>query len=326
MNENDYTVNRYDTQSTHETRVAARMIVTTHHASGKRHRQCNVAVMCAALMCLCLLMGANMVFAQSGGGYNIVKSSLDCGGGTSTASGYTLKGTIAQHDAGTHTGGGYALQAGFWGRRMAVNAPESAVAPHDMTKDRYLSFDPSSNVGQQIALRVTRVGSTTPWYVGCTLQDAGMDGKLSALVSTAEFCDWTDSVIHVRGCEIVPGNEYVIEATLDDVNFSPSLSILTTAPQISASRQFGDIVGSLLAGAWTAPDGIVTVNDITAVVQKFQLNPTAPHLSRVDNDGKTPNGIIASNDILRAVVAFAGGDFGFGVTNCLSRTCIPSCP
>ncbi len=145
-------------------------------------------------------------------------------------------------------------------------------------------------------------------------------------MTAAEFCDWTDSVIHVRGCEVVPGNEYLIEATADDVVFSSSLSIFTTAPQIGASRQFGDVVGALVAGAWTAPDGIVTVNDITCVVQKFQLNPVAPHLSRVDNDGQTPNGIVASNDILRAVVAFAGGDFGFGVTNCLTGTCVPSCP
>ncbi len=207
-----------------------------------------------------------------------------------------------------------------------IAAPATALTPHDMTKDRYLSFDPSTNVGQLTALRVTRVGSVTPWYVSCTLQDAGADGKLGELVQTPEFCDWTDSVIHVRGCEVVPGNEYVVEATADDVVFSSSLSIFTTTPQISASRQFGDVVGSLVAGAWTAPDGIVTVNDITSVVQKFQLNPAAPHLSRVDNDGKTPNGIVASNDILRAVVAFAGGDFGFGVTDCLTGTCVPSCP
>ncbi len=194
------------------------------------------------------------------------------------------------------------------------------------TKDRYLSFDPSTNVGEVTALRVTRVGSFTPWYVSCSLQDSGVDGKFSELVQAAGFCEWTDAVIHVRGCDIVPGNEYLIEATVDGVTFSSPLSIFTTAPQDSANRQFGDAVGSLVAGAWTAPDGLVTVNDITSVVQKFQLNPTAPHLSRVDNDGKVPNGIVASNDILRAVLGFAGGDFGYGVTNCTTGTCVPSCP
>ncbi len=209
---------------------------------------------------------------------------------------------------------------------VTIAPPGPVPPPFDFTKDRYLSFDPSTNAGQFTALRVMRVSSPLPWYVSCVLQDVGADGKLSELVTAAEFCDWTDSVIHVRGCEVVPGNEYLVEATTDDVVFSSSLSLLTTAPQIGASRQFGDVVGALVAGAWTAPDGIVTVSDITSVVQKFQLLTSAPHISRIDNDGKTPNGILASNDILRAVIAFAGGDFGFGVTNCLTGTCVPSCP
>ncbi len=204
--------------------------------------------------------------------------------------------------------------------------PLAAVAPFDITTDRYLSFNPSTNPGQSTALRVTRVGSSTPWYVSCALQDAGADGMLSMLVTSPELCEWTDSVIHVRGCEIVPGNEYLIDATRCDLFYSPTLSVITTAPQIDASRQYGDVVGAFVGGVWLAAEGLVTANDIVAVVQKFQLLATAPHISRVDNDGKTPNGVIASNDILRAVTAFAGNDFGYGVTNCLTGTCEPSCP
>ncbi len=216
--------------------------------------------------------------------------------------------------------------AGFRGDPNIPQPPTLPIGEQGFTKDRYLSFVPDSNWANPVAYRVTRVGSTTPWYVSCTLQDAGVEGKFGELVPTAEFCAWTESVIHVRGCDIVPGNEYLVEATLDDAIFSAPLSIYTTAPQINVGRQFGDVVGALVGGAWTAPDGIVTVSDITAVVQKFQLDPSAPHLSRVDNDGKTPNGIVASNDILRAVVAFLSYDFGYDVTNCLSGTCVPSCP
>jgi len=203
--------------------------------------------------------------------------------------------------------------------------PSVAIAPHDVTKDRYLSFGPGINTGQMTALRVRRVGSTIPWYVSCTLQDAGADGKLGDLVLTAEFCAWTDAVIHVRGCEIVPGNEYLVDATLDNVGFTLSISVFTTPPQILASRQFGDAVGAFNGVEWTAPDGVVTANDIAAAVQRFQLVPSAPHLSRLDNDGNIPNGIIASNDILREVFAFAGSEFGFGVTGCLTGTCVPNC-
>ncbi len=195
-----------------------------------------------------------------------------------------------------------------------------------ITKDRYLSFDPSSNVEKTTAIRVTRTGSSAPWYVSCSLQNAGIDGMLTELLQAPEYCEWTDSVIHVRGCEIVPGNEYFVEATEDNVIFSTPLQMFTTAPQANANRQFGDLVGGLASGTWTAPDGIVSANDIVAVVQKFQLLSSAPHLSRVDNDGQTPNGLISGSDILREVIAFAGGDFGFGVTNCLVGKCVPSCP
>ncbi len=205
-----------------------------------------------------------------------------------------------------------------------LSAPAIPIAPHDITKDRYLSFDPTTNPGQMTALRVMRVGSVTPWYVGCGLS---LDGEgFTELVSSPEFCEWDLSVIHARGCEIVPGNEYLIDATMDLLNFSTALSVLTTVPQFSAGRQFGDIVGVFDGTAWTAAEGLVTANDIVAVVHTFQLLATAPHLSRADNDGKIPNGIIASNDILRAVFGFAGSDFDFGVTNCLTGTCVPNCP
>ncbi len=208
-------------------------------------------------------------------------------------------------------------------------SPLIADAPHDVTKDRYLSFNPSINLGRMTALRVTRVGSTTSRYVSCALGYAGTDGtdgKVGLLVQSPEFCEWTNAVIHIRGCDVVPGNEYLIEATADGVAFSAPVSIFTTAPQIAASRSYGDLVGAFENGEWKEAEGFVTANDIVAVVQKFQLLSTAPHISRVDNDGQTPNGLIASNDILREVQAFAGSDFGYGVTGCLTGTCVPNCP
>ncbi len=210
--------------------------------------------------------------------------------------------------------------------RCEIARPKSPVAPFNITKDRYLSFDPNNNTGILAAFRVTRIGASTSWYISCTLQNDGAQGMLSELVQLPEYCLWSDTVIHIRGCEIVPGNEYLLDATLDNISFTSPLSLLTTSPQNGANRQFGDLVGSFINGAWSSPEGLVTASDIVAVVQKFQLSASAPHISRVDCDGKTPNGIVAGNDILREVIAFAGGDFGFGVTDCLTGTCVPNCP
>ncbi len=52
--------------------------------------------------------------AQSGGGYDLMWSTIDDGGGTSSGGSYTLDGTIGQPDAGTMSGGGYTLIGGFW--------------------------------------------------------------------------------------------------------------------------------------------------------------------------------------------------------------------
>ncbi len=202
--------------------------------------------------------------------------------------------------------------------------PHPVGVPFDQKKDRYISFNPATNEGNPVAHRVTRVGSATPWYVSCALQDAGSAGKLGVLVPNPEFCVWVDPVIHVRGCEVVPGNTYSVESTPDNVTFSSSLLVDTTP--VPLPRNYGDIGGAFISGVWTAPDGIVNAQDILMTIKAFQLDPQAPHISRVDNDGQVPNGIIASNDILREVRAFSGQPFGFGVVGCPGGTCVPSCP
>ena len=53
--------------------------------------------------------------AQSGGGYTMVKSTIDAGGGTLTAGPYRLHSTTGQADAHYSDGDGYALRGGFWG-------------------------------------------------------------------------------------------------------------------------------------------------------------------------------------------------------------------
>ena len=51
---------------------------------------------------------------QSGGGYDLTWSSLDCGSSTASYGGsYSLGGTIGQADASSATGGSYSMQGGF---------------------------------------------------------------------------------------------------------------------------------------------------------------------------------------------------------------------
>jgi hypothetical protein len=66
--------------------------------------------------------------AASGGGYDLSWYTIDGGGGTSEAGGFTLSGTIGQPDAGTMSGGGYELAGGFWTGGDADPIPPCAIA------------------------------------------------------------------------------------------------------------------------------------------------------------------------------------------------------
>jgi hypothetical protein len=48
-------------------------------------------------------------------------STIDAGGGTSSAEGYTLSGTIGRSDAGTLTDSGCTLVGGFWTARQIAH-------------------------------------------------------------------------------------------------------------------------------------------------------------------------------------------------------------
>lgn len=70
------------------------------------------------LSLLVLIIGAFsslLVFGQSGGGFEIDRSTAsDAGGGSSQGGDFELQGTIGQTDAGEHAGGDFNLIGGFW--------------------------------------------------------------------------------------------------------------------------------------------------------------------------------------------------------------------
>ncbi|MGD8968233.1 MAG: PKD domain-containing protein [Anaerolineae bacterium] len=64
---------------------------------------------------LLLIIGVAIVYAQTGGGYDLNWWTVDGGGRTISGGAYTVIGTAGQPEPGsTLTGGGYALLSGFW--------------------------------------------------------------------------------------------------------------------------------------------------------------------------------------------------------------------
>jgi len=61
-----------------------------------------------------LILTAPALAALSAGRYSIRTSSIDSGGGSSSAGIYRLQGTVGQAAAGTLAAGRYALKGGVW--------------------------------------------------------------------------------------------------------------------------------------------------------------------------------------------------------------------
>ena len=80
------------------------------------------------LLAVLLVTAAHSIsLAQSSGGdFEITKSTIDNGGGTSLGGDFSLTGTIGQHDASTQTGNGgdFSLASGFW---ASAQPPKSLI-------------------------------------------------------------------------------------------------------------------------------------------------------------------------------------------------------
>jgi hypothetical protein len=85
----------------------------------------------AAVGLVFAVAGTARTWAQTGGGYDLTWSTLDCGSpATSTGGSYVLGGTTGQAEIGVATGSGYALQGGFWqGSLVATDAPPGEEEP-----------------------------------------------------------------------------------------------------------------------------------------------------------------------------------------------------
>ena len=81
------------------------------------------------LILVAALLLSGVVVAQAGAGYDLSWSTVDSGGGESSAGSYVLSGTVGQPEAtGEMTGGAYGLFGGFWSVTL-VAAPSAVPVP-----------------------------------------------------------------------------------------------------------------------------------------------------------------------------------------------------
>lgn len=66
--------------------------------------------------------------AQSGGAFEIRRTTVDGGGGRSTGGAFEATGTIGQPDAGVASGGAFEFRGGFWAGPPAAGAGDGVFA------------------------------------------------------------------------------------------------------------------------------------------------------------------------------------------------------
>ena len=211
--------------------------------------------------------------------------------------------------------------------RVGLEAPTAAPPPDDTPKNRYLSFVP--NNAAPVAFQLKQTPSTqfpnppagNTWWVD---EPVLVDGSyLSFLTNTRVFRTWTESVVHIGDCRVVPVAAYELRATFDDQVFTAPLA-LSTIPEPTGAKFWGDVVSSFINNVWGPPQGTVNIDDAVAAIQGFQDVPSAPPLTWVDVEPEDINQVVNFNDVLLIILAFQGDPYPFSApANCPGERSAP---
>lgn len=246
----------------------------------------------------------------------------------------------ARYDVAAHRFRGYA-----WGENIGwinlddpvhflgtiTNAPASAPAPHDRRKNRYISFAPN-NGSHTVAFRVSK---TTVPGGSCWVQapvTSGADINTAKCDAAPVFRVWTEPVIHVGDCEIIPVADYEVAATSDGAVFSSSLAVGTILLPALNSKLWGDAVGSNNGSEWTPPNQLTNVNDVLsllAYISSAAIRPqfTVANLQAISAADSCLNSLVNTSDVLISVQAISGNAYGPPATaKFIDPALCPVCP
>ncbi len=185
-------------------------------------------------------------------------------------------------------------------------------APEDLPKQKYISFEPA-NLGVPVNFRVDAPSTgATKWVGWCPDLDSGTAAaagcttahpseNIAVLLDTIPMPRIWDSqsIVHVTGCIIQPGQSYDISATSNGVDFSGTIvrmtaglwgdmnldgeigisdiivgiNVVTGAPGTTLTFTHGDVNAEV-------PDGIADISDIVIIIngatgQAYPFTPIA---------------------------------------------------
>ena len=212
-----------------------------------------------------------------------------------------------------------------------VAAPQVAPAPHDRRKNRYVSFAPNNGSGS-VAFRVAKTTAPTgSCWVQAPVQ-AGANQYAATCGANPVFRVWSEPVIHVGDCEVIPVANYDVAATADGAVFSSSLAVGTILLPTLNSKLWGDTVGINNGSEWTPPNGFTNVNDvlgILAYINGAAIRPqfTVANLQAISSADSCLNAFVNTADVQISVRAISGDSYGPPNTGKITDPAMcPGCP
>jgi hypothetical protein len=192
-----------------------------------------------------------------------------CDGGGSCDPRYKSTGTACD-DGDVCTGSDICDQGLCGGAPIATAPLVTAFQP------RYVLVTPQPAGGvPPIALRMT-----SPDYP-CLDRYINASGLLVSSPVFRTPDQW--GTVLVRGANIIPDTRYQVVA---------ECGAFTSPPGQAKTSRWGDVVGPLVGGQWSNPDGSVDITiDVTAILEAFRNGPLAPAVYRVDLVGVGQTGI-----------------------------------
>ncbi len=250
-------------------------------------------------------------------------------------------------------------------------APSGAQAVHNRQKNRYISFEPNNGMSS-VAFRVQKaaVANNAGFCTGnpgaaCTgapaqgtcpggslcvapfptgspahscwvqtpIQTVGNEQFVARCEATPLFRTWTEPVVHVGDCEIIPTSSYTIFANGAGPVENPVGLVRNTIDMPTFnSKVWGDNVGINSGVEWTAPNRFTNVQDVLSLLAFISGAAIKPHFT-VGNMQATSapdsclNPFINVADVLIVNQAISGSTYGAPSTGKITNTSTcPVCP
>ncbi len=144
------------------------------------------------------------------------------------------------------------------------------------------------------------------------------------------FRVWTEPVVHLGDCEIIPTSTYTVLVNASGPLENPNGLVRHTIDMPTFnSKVWGDTVGVNSGTEWTAPNRFTSVQDVLAIlafINGSAIRPefTAANLQAVSAPDSCLNAFINVADLLICNQAISGANYGAPATGKITNT--TSCP